>query len=184
MKPVRRCSSCLTFPHLRPHFATVNPTHPTPSTLRRLATPAALACILLFAAPLSFSGPNANAVIAAEKARNAALVAADMPSIANLLSDELRYIHSNGRLETKQNVLDSYAAKKTAYEWMNTTDLVADEITPDVVVLSGKIDQRKLGSAGWANLVLLFQGVWRNESGTWRLVNLQTALPPPPAPKP
>jgi hypothetical protein len=44
--------------------------------------------------------------------------------------------------------------------------------------------ERKLGSAGWGNLVLLFQGVWRNEAGTWRLVNLQTALPPPPAPKP
>ncbi|HEY5550952.1 MAG TPA: hypothetical protein VIK52_03630, partial [Opitutaceae bacterium] len=78
----------------------------------------------------------------------------------------------------------SFAAKATAYEWMRTSDLVADEITPDVVVLSGKIDQRKLGGAGWANLVLLFQAVWRNESGTWRLVNLQTVLPPPPAPTP
>jgi len=141
------------------------------------------ATVLLTSAGTASAGANADAVIAAEKARNVALVAADMVAVANLLSDDLRYIHSNGKLETKQNVLDSFAAKKTAYEWMNTTDLVADEVAPDVVVLSGKIDQRKLGGAGWQNLVLLFQGVWRNEAGTWRLVNLQTALPPPPAPK-
>jgi hypothetical protein len=144
---------------------------------------ATLACLLPVVCCNALAGENAAAVIAAEKERNSALVAADLPAIANLLSDDLRYIHSNGKLETKQNVLDSYAAKKTAYEWMRTSDLVADELTPDIVVLSGKIDQRKLGGAGWQNLVLLFQGVWRNESGTWRLVNLQTALPPPPAPK-
>jgi hypothetical protein len=151
---------------------------------RRFARTALAVSPFHFASCFLAAGVNGDAVIAAEKARNVALVAADMKAVANLLSDDLRYVHSNGKLETKQNVLDSFAAKKTAYEWMKTTDLVADEVSSDVVVLSGKIDQRKLGSAGWANLVLLFQGVWRNESGTWRLVNLQTALPPAPAPKP
>lgn len=135
---------------------------------------------LLVTAPL-MSASNADDVIASEKARNIALVAGDLDAIANLLSDDLRYIHSNGKFENKKIVLDSFSSKKTAYEWMKSYDLVADEVTGDVVVLTGKIDQRKLGSTGWANLVLLFQGVWRKEAGTWRLTNLQTALPPAPA---
>jgi len=139
---------------------------------------------LLLSAGFSFAGTNGDAVIAAEKARNVALVGGDVPALADLLSDDLRYIHSTGKLETKLIVLEGIASKKTAYEWMKSTDLVTDEITPNVVVLTGKIDQRKLGGSGWADLVLLFQAVWRNESGTWRLVNLQTVLPPAPAPTP
>lgn len=162
---------------------TVKPHFPTRSVLHRFAKPVVFAGLLVFASGSLSAGVNGDAVIAAEKARNAALVAGDVTALASLLSDNLRYIHSTGKLETKAIVLDGIASKKTAYEWMKTTDLVADEITPDVVVLSGKIDQRKLGGTGWANLVLLFQAVWRNESGTWRLVNLQTVLPPPPAPK-
>lgn len=146
-----------------------------------LVARAIVTCTALLMTATHMSAGNADDVIAAEKARNVALVAGDMDAIANLLSDDLRYIHSNGKFENKKIVLDSFASKKTAYEWMRSYDLVADEVTDDVVVLTGKIDQRKLGSAGWANLVLLFQGVWRKESGTWRLANLQTALPPAPA---
>jgi hypothetical protein len=47
------------------------------------------------------------------------------------------------------------------------------------VVLSGKIDQRKVTDGRGADLRLLFHAVWRNEAGAWRLVSLQTALPPP-----
>ena len=146
--------------------------------------PAVLLGLLQLSAGLLSAGENTEPVIAAEKARNVALVAGDVTALDSLLSDDLRYVHSNGKLETKALVIEGIASKKSAYEWMRTSDLVADEITRDVVVLSGKIDQRKLGGAGWANLVLLFQAVWRNESGTWRLVNLQTVLPPPPAPTP
>jgi hypothetical protein len=155
-------------------------THPLP---RFVVSTRLLAFLMFIAVPagISFAGTNGDAVIAAEKARNVALVAGDVKALTDILSDDLRYIHSNGKLETKQIVLETIASKKTAYEWMRTSDLVADEVTPNVVVLSGKIDQRKLGGAGWAELVLLFQAVWRNESGTWRLANLQTALPPPTA---
>jgi len=139
----------------------------------------AIGALLMIDTGLSAS--NADDVIAAEKARNVALVAGDLDAIANLLSDDLRYIHSTGKFENKKIVLDSFVSKKTAYEWMRSYDLVADEVTDDVVVLTGKIDQRKLGSTGWANLVLLFQGVWHKEAGTWRLANLQTVLPPAPA---
>jgi hypothetical protein len=141
----------------------------------------ALLFVSVVAITESHAGTNAEAVIAAEKARDAALLSGDAESLANILSDDLRYIHSNGYLETKRVIVDDLAAKKLVYERLDTSGLVADEVTADVVVLSGKIDQRKFANGKWTELKLLFQSVWRNESGTWRLVNLQTVLPPPPA---
>ena len=138
-----------------------------------------VAFVSLAAISTSHAGANADAVVAAEKARDVALLSGDAASLANILSDDLRYIHSNGYLETKRVIVDDLASKKLVYERLDTSDLVADEITPDVVVLSGKIDQRKLANGRWTELRLLFQAVWRIEAGTWRLVNLQTVLPPP-----
>lgn len=141
----------------------------------------AVASPSLILASHSYAGANGDAVIAAEKARDAALLAGDAVAVANILSDDLRYIHTNGYHETKRMVVDALAEKKLAYERLDASDVVADEVRPDVVVLTGKLDQRKLSNGHWGDLKMLFQAVWRNESGTWRLVNLQTVLPPPPA---
>lgn len=149
-----------------------------PLTMRMLC----LFILMQISTGLADASTNAEAVIAAEKARNAALIAGDADRLAALLSDNLRYIHSTGKLQTKTVVLDEITSQQTAYARMITSDLVTDEIAPNVVVLSGKIDQRKLGNGKWRDLVLLFQAVWRNEADSWRLVNLQTVLPPPPTP--
>jgi ketosteroid isomerase-like protein len=146
----------------------------SPCLMKRIV----LAFVSLVAISESHAGVNADAVIAAEKARGAALVAGDATRLADILSDDLRYIHSNGHLETKRVIVDDLAARKLVYERLVTSDLVPDEVTGDVVVLSGKIDQRKLANGRWSELKLLFQAVWRNEAGTWRIVNLQTVLPP------
>lgn len=121
------------------------------------------------------------AVIAAEQARRAALLSGDASAVAAVLADDLRYIHSNGKLEDKQAVVDGLASKAVAYERFELSGLEPRPITEDVVVLTGTIDQRKRSSGKWSELRLLFHAVWRNESGVWRLVSLQTVLPPAPA---
>lgn len=121
-------------------------------------------------------------MLAAEAARGDALRRGDVTALAGLLSDDLRYIHSTGKLETKADVLSSFAEGRTAYERFETSDLHATTITPEVVVLSGRIDQRKLTRGTWGDAKLLFHAVWRKESGQWRLVSLQTAMPPEPKP--
>lgn len=140
-----------------------------------------LTCLLLLTTPVLASS-GTEAVIAAEKARDAALLGGDTEKLADLLADDLHYVHSTGKLETKRIVLDGIASKQVRYERMVTSDLHAADITPTVVVLNGKIDQRKLSGGKWGEVKLLFQAVWRNEAATWRLVSLQTALPPPPTP--
>jgi hypothetical protein len=121
--------------------------------------------------------------LAAEVARAEALRRNDAVALAKVLSDDLRYVHSTGKLERKADAVGDLAKGITAFERFQTSQLHAAEIAPGVVVITGQIDQRKLSRGNWVDAVLLFHTVWRNESGTWRLVSLQTAAPPAPAAK-
>ncbi|MBL9214831.1 MAG: nuclear transport factor 2 family protein [Opitutaceae bacterium] len=137
---------------------------------------------ILSASSMQASDSVTRAVIAGEKARNAALLAGDVNAVAAVLADDLRYIHSTGKLESKADILKAVTAKTLAYQRMETLNLNVAEVTPGVAVLTGTIDQRKLTPTGsWTDAKLLFQAVWRLDGGAWRLVAMQTALPPAPA---
>jgi hypothetical protein len=133
---------------------------------------------LWLATPAPAAG-EAAAVLAADQARGAALRQSDAAALSALLSEELRYVHSNGRIESKRDAVDAVREGRVTYERFETSDVHAAQISAEVVVLSGKIDQRKVTDGRGADLRLLFHAVWRNEAGAWRLVSLQTALPPP-----
>jgi hypothetical protein len=140
---------------------------------------AGLALWLAAAAPAA--GETAT-VLVAEQARGTALRESDAAALSALLSEELRYVHSNGRIESKHDAVDAVREGRVTYERFETSDVHAAKISAEVVVLSGKIDQRKVTDGRGADLRLLFHAVWRNEAGAWRLVSLQTALPPPAKP--
>ena len=123
-------------------------------------------------------------IIAAEQARRTALLSHNITALANLLSDDLKYVHSTGRRENKQDVLAALSSKQVAYERFELGGLDARKITADVGVLTGTIDQRRLGNGKWSDVKLLFQSVWRNEAGTWRLISMQTLQLPQVTPAP
>jgi ketosteroid isomerase-like protein len=116
------------------------------------------------------------AVLAADQARAAALVAADTNALNRLLADDLRYIHANGTVETKAIHVGGFA-KGLRYESFKTSNLVGHVITADVVVVTGTIDQRKGAAGKMTDYHLLFQAVWRKKAGAWQLVSLETAIP-------
>lgn len=138
----------------------------------------ALPCLLLLA--VCRATPAEDAVVAAEQSRRAALLAGDAPALAALLADDLTYIHSSGKRETKADAVSGIASRKVAYERFDLDQLKTQIVTEDVVVLTGAIDQRKFSGGKWTDLKLLFHAVWRREAGAWRLASLQTAQPPPP----
>lgn len=119
-------------------------------------------------------------VIAAELSRGRALLTGDATALAAVTANDLVYIHSTGKRESKADTLAGIRSGKVAYERFVQSQLNVHLVTPDVAVLTGTIDQRKLGSGKWADLKLLFHAVWRRESGGWKLVGLQTVQPPAP----
>jgi ketosteroid isomerase-like protein len=138
-----------------------------------------LLCLAAIVTPsLSPAAPAAATALAAEEARAAALRSGDTTALAALLSNDLRYVHSNGRLESKADILGGLAGKSVAYERYVVSEIHAAQVAPGVVVLNGRIDQRKLTRGQWGDAQLFFHAVWRDEAGQWRLVSMHTAAAP------
>ncbi len=122
------------------------------------------------------------AVLAADEARGAAMLASDLKALESILADDLNYTHSNNRLETKVSHIESYK-QGLRYTKFVTSALRATVITPDVITLNGIIEQTKGTPAKWTDYRLLFLAVWRKSpSGAWQLASLQTAVAPAPTP--
>lgn len=141
--------------------------------------PGLLLTFTLALSNLAVASPSDD-VIAAELVRGRALLKGDATALAAVIADDLVYIHSTGKHESKADVLAGIRSGKVAYERFVPSQLNVHPVTPDVAVLTGTIDQRKLGNGKWTDLKLLFQSVWRRESGGWKLVGLQTVQPPAP----
>jgi ketosteroid isomerase-like protein len=117
--------------------------------------------------------------IAAEKARGVALLAADVKALDAIMADDCRYTHSSGKVESKKDHIDTFV-QGLRYERFITSGIHGHAVTPDVVVLNGRIEQRKGVGGNMTDLKLFFHSVWRREAGAWRLASLQTASTPAP----
>jgi hypothetical protein len=144
--------------------------------LPRLALSLLLAAAAL-AAPASAAAEHP--VLAAEHARRSALLAGDVSALDRLLAADLRYTHSNGKVENKAVILADIRSGQLTYERFELDRLHVHEVTPGVAVLTGAINQRKRQAGKPNDALLFFQGVWRLAPPGWQLVSLQTALRPP-----
>jgi hypothetical protein len=138
--------------------------------------------LLVFAfALLSLAGRAAElpvvAVLRTDGLRLAAMMAGDGSALGRVFSDEIVFIHSDGRSEGKGDYIKNMTAGDTRYENVKTSDLEARQIAQDVVVLAGAQEMRKKLGADWSQINLRFMSVWRNESGMWRMVAWQSLRP-------
>ena len=107
-----------------------------------------------------------------------ALVTKDTTALKQVLHKNLTFGHSNGWVETKDDVLKDVASGKLAYikinysdeNWINTKDVATMRATSDVQILSpeGKPTDLKLH-------VLL---VWLKTNKGWQLLARQTTRLP------
>lgn len=121
--------------------------------------------------------PATAAVLHADAARLAAMMAGDGAALGRLMSDELVFVHSDGRLESKADYVKNLTAGDTAYTNARTSELKALKPSVDVVVLIGVQDMRKKLGDTWSNIHLRFLSIWRNENGTWRMFAWQSMKP-------
>lgn len=117
------------------------------------------------------------AVRRSDQSRLAAMMAGDGTALQKLLSDELSFVHSDGRVETKQDYVKNMLAGDTAYTDAKTSDVQAKQIAADVIVLIGAQEMKKRLGPTWSEIKLKFMAVWRNEGGTWRMVAWQSMRP-------
>jgi hypothetical protein len=136
-----------------------------------------LLLLVLSVVALRAADASVEAVLRADNERLKTMMAGDGAALGQVLSDAMIFVHSDGRRESKADYLRNLMAGDTAYADARTSDLQAQRITADVVVLTGAQVMRKKLGADWSEINLRFQSVWRNESGTWRLVAWQSMRP-------
>lgn len=117
------------------------------------------------------------AVRQADAARCAAMMQGDGKALAGLLAEELRFVHSDGRLERKSDYVRNLMAGDTEYRDVKTTGIEALEPAPGVVILIGAQEMRKRLGTTWSEIRLRYLAVWREEGGTWRMYAWQSMRP-------
>ncbi len=146
-----------------------------PTTRRRLA----LASGFMLAVPVLAAGTAVLAqsadVAAVDKATaelREAMLTADRAKLTALLSDQLSYGHSAGRLETKAQFLDVVAGKKTLYKSMSFSDATTAVAGNNAIVRHVMtVDTETDGKPATAKVGAL--QVWVKDGGAWKLLARQ-----------
>lgn len=136
------------------------------------------ACIVVAAITATARAqPPVIAAAQADQARVAAMMAGDAAALGRLMSDQLRFVHSDGRVEAKADYLKNLLAGDTAYADAKLSDVETMQVAHDVVVVLGRQQMRKRLGQEWSDVTLRYLGVWRNEHDGWKLVAWQSARP-------
>jgi hypothetical protein len=142
---------------------------------------------LAFALTLSFAAraaDNTAAWKAADDARVAAMVRADEKQLKATFSDDLIYVHSNGKVDTKATFIPAIVSGKSAYHAMTYESREFREVAPGLVHMTGRAKVLLGRSEPHTELYLAFLAAYRLENGVWRFVAWQSAkLDPAPAKK-
>lgn len=119
-------------------------------------------------------------VRAADTRRVMATIAGDADRVAALLSDDLRYGHADGRVQNKAEFLAAVRSNRMRYEAYDYEEMQIDRAADDIAVITGRANLRVRTTDQHLAFRLRFLAVWRNESGTWRLLAYQSAQLPAP----
>ncbi|ACB77807.1 nuclear transport factor 2 family protein [Opitutus terrae] len=123
--------------------------------------------------------PVIAAVTAADAERQAAFVAGDRAQLDAILSDSLRYAHSNGKIDTKATLIESIVSGRSDYESFDYREREFVPAGPGVVLMPGRVVVGLRTAGGPMTLDLNFLGVWREENGKWRFFAWQSSKNPP-----
>jgi ketosteroid isomerase-like protein len=122
-------------------------------------------------------------VRAADDERVAASLAADRRRLLNVYSDALKYQHSNGVVDTSDQLIEKIVSGRTKYKSMTYKDRTFTRIAPEIVLMSGRVHFVAVSGGQDLDTELSFLAVWRLENGRWRFLAWQSARIPPPAAK-
>lgn len=119
------------------------------------------------------------AVKAADKARVAAMQSGDRDKLTAIFSDELRYAHSTGVVDTKASFIEVLTSGKTKYVGYDYEEQNFTFPAPGVALMSGRAHVKAETATGTMDSVLSFLAVWREEKGQWRFLAWQSCKLPP-----
>ncbi len=124
------------------------------------------------------------ALAAADDERLAATKAGDQARLEAILSNDLHYAHSSGKIDTKASLIKALTARTSVYESFHYQERKFTLIGAGLATMTGRV-LVKVGPAGKPNeLDLSILAIWREENGQWRFLAWQSCKMPVPAAAP
>lgn len=114
------------------------------------------------------------AVQAADDARLAAMESPDRDKLSAIFSDELRYAHSSGVVDTKASFIDVLLKGTTKYLAVDYVERKFTFPAPGIALMTGSAKFKIGTEAGNIEPTLAFLAVWRLENGQWRFLAWQS----------
>jgi len=139
----------------------------------------AFLCLFITLQAFAEEHPSLAAVQVADKARVAAMQSGDRAKLDGIFSDELRYAHSNGVVDTKASFIDILSAGKTKYVGYDYEEQTFTFPTPGIALMTGRAHVKAESEGKSMDAVLSFLAVWREEKGQWRFLSWQSCKLPP-----
>ena len=118
------------------------------------------------------------AVKAADDARIATMRSPDRDKLTAIFSDDLRYAHSNGVVDTKGSFIELLGSGKTKYLGYEHKDRSITIPAPGIALVTGQARIQAESAAGKMDNVLSYLSVWRKEKGQWRFLAWQSCKLP------
>jgi ketosteroid isomerase-like protein len=144
----------------------------TGSILVRLATAALL---VLVARPAFEQSIDASEVLAFEDARFSAMLRSDVAWLRDALAEDVSYVHTTGRSDTKAQYLDAVTNGSLRYEVLVPKYRHVHMIGPSAAVVAGLLHARALATDGTLlDSDVRYTAVYERVGDRWRLVAWQT----------
>ena len=120
------------------------------------------------------SAQSMQEVLAAEDARFAAMIAADTAALARMLADDLTYVHSSGRVETKDEYLKAVASQAIRYLAFVPSERRVTLVDACAAIIMGRANARVVVAGQEQALDIRYVGVYGRAAPGWQLRGWQT----------
>ena len=130
----------------------------------------------------TYEEPNSTALAAADDARVAAMLKPNKATLDTVLSDDLRYAHSNGKVDTKASLTASLLGGDAKYVSYKYTERTFKFPAPDVATMAGRLEVQAIVDGVSMTTGISYLAVWRLEKGQWKFLAWQSCKIPPATP--
>jgi hypothetical protein len=140
-------------------------------------------CLCLTAAfATAAEEPKIAALTAVDDARVAAMLKPSKAVLDTVLSDDLRYAHSNGKVDTKASLTASLLGGDAKYVSYKYSERSFKFPAPDVAVMAGRLEVQAVVDGVSMTTGISYLAVWRLEKGQWKFLAWQSCKIPPATP--
>ena len=137
-----------------------------------------LLLLALVVSPAKAAVDDPAAVRRAEERRIQATITGDAATLSELLSDDLHYAHSDGRVQSKSQLIAALSSHGLDYDLVESEKVKYQAIAPGAATLTGQTRLVVESEGRRVAFTLRFLSVWREEAGHWRLLAYQSSQLP------